>query len=150
MADVIRETWSTTLSVRDLAGWFKSVAEARYNSLGFMTKKLYNKAYKVNGVEFFTPQPANDPFAVLDDVPAFAAGATMPRGGSGRNNEEPVTVHIYLAEFGDHRTVQFVLPLLSRAERWKGNGHSQKAAEVVLRHFRDQLVGRDRGAVKLG
>lgn len=154
MTKVIGQQFTTALTVSDLAAFFKSTAQARYDSLG----RASRMALKGRGVEFFTPEADDDPFAQFEERPAFAVGVTMPRGGSFVGSAEPVTLHMYVTERGDRRAVEFTLPVSSAMDRLKDGqrgfraatrdplGHSNKGAGVILDYFSQELLARDRAA----
>jgi hypothetical protein len=151
MAKTLSEQWTTTMSVTDLAKWFRSTAEERHAGTGRFARAVA----RGKGVEFFTPDRGDDPFAAVDEQPAFTAGVTMPRGGGFQGQAELVTLHIYVYDRGDRRAVEFAAPVATAGDQFRsgrvgGVGHTSGGAKKFLRHFAETLQQRDPGARKEG
>ena len=151
MAKTVSEHWTTSLGVADLAAWFKETAQDRNENTGRFAKMVA----RGKGIEFFTPETAGDPFAAIEDQPAFSVGVTMPRGGGFRGQAEIVTLHMYVFDDGERRTVQLTTPVASAMDQFQsgrvgGVGHSAGGAKRFLRHFADMLKQRDPDARETG
>jgi hypothetical protein len=153
MAKTLSERWTSALAVDELAGWFKETAEERHAGTGRFAKMVA----RGKGVEFFTPDSGDDPFAAFEDQPAFAVGVTMPRGGGVSGQAELVTLHMYVADLGGRRAVEFTAPVASAMDHFNAGrtrtgriGHSAGSGKKFIRHFEDMLQRRDSSARKEG
>jgi hypothetical protein len=145
MSKIVSQEWRTTLTVAELAKWFKATARERYDSVGRAAKLVA----RGSGVELFTPR-AGDSFGAFETQPDSSIGARMPRGGRFGGSAESMTLYMYVTESGGARIARFALPvasmmdqLLAGARRERPVGHSANGARVLLDHFARMLLASD-------
>jgi len=110
-------TWSCSLTTKELADAFRSAAtnvsqmsrlqrfsaamagrqreRASQRALGNLQPKKF--ADMDDELAFFTPQSGDSPFAQFDEMPAFAAGASIPQ-----RDGNPLAAHFFVQDRGEH------------------------------------------------
>jgi hypothetical protein len=125
--------WSTTLSVKQIAGVFRTTAEGIFGTRG---RRLLSHMPVVGGagggMEFFTPSAGDSPFDQFDEKAAFSVGVMGPQGGA-VNGALPIAIHMYVYDEGASRRVEFVAPF-DRLHVSKGK------AEAHVDHFEEALL----------
>lgn len=129
--NIVGESWSSSLPVRDIAQVFRTTAEDLFGTRSRRLLSMVPGRSSAGRMEFFTPSGGETPFAVFDEQPAFAVGVMGPQGGS-FNGALLVAIHMYVYDKESHRQVDLVAPY----ERMK---ISRTKAETHLQHFSGAL-----------